>query len=223
MNGRYIVVMGWMMSTLGLSGNDLLCYALIYGYSQDSQGAYFGSIAHTAEALNIGKRTAVDVLNRLVERGCVSKQNVKINGVDRCIYKAIVPECMNTTPIPDNGSRPAQRRSSSNPKVMPPSLEEVKEYCRQRGNNVDAERFLDYYTANGWVQGRGKPIKDWRAAVRTWEKMNIVHYRNGNRNDKECIIAQRRGELQREIDTIDAAYRKNTLGQYDARAVPDAT
>ena len=50
-----------------------------------------------------------------------------------------------------------------------PTLEEVKEYCEERKNNVDAERFIDYYTANGWKVGKN-PMKDWKAAVRTWER-----------------------------------------------------
>lgn len=57
-------------------------------------------------------------------------------------------------------------------RFSPPSFEEVLAYCRERANGIDAHRFLDYYTANGWVQGRGKPIKDWKAAVRTWERNN---------------------------------------------------
>ena len=55
-------------------------------------------------------------------------------------------------------------------RFTPPTLEEVKAYCLERKNKVDAERFIDFYTANGWVQGKGKPIKDWKAAVRTWER-----------------------------------------------------
>lgn len=50
-----------------------------------------------------------------------------------------------------------------------PSVSEVEEYCRERGNSVDAERFVNYYSANGWKVGR-IPMKDWRAAVRNWEK-----------------------------------------------------
>lgn len=57
----------------------------------------------------------------------------------------------------------------SNTRLAPPTLAEVAEYCRERGSIVDPERFVDFYMANGWVQGKGKPIKDWRAAVRTWE------------------------------------------------------
>ena len=50
-----------------------------------------------------------------------------------------------------------------------PSLEDVKEYCAERKNNVDAERFINYYTANGWKVGKN-PMKDWKAAVRSWER-----------------------------------------------------
>lgn len=56
------------------------------------------------------------------------------------------------------------------PRFVPPTLEEVRAYCQERGNGVDPEGFADFYTANGWKQGRGKAIVDWRAAVRTWEK-----------------------------------------------------
>ena len=48
-------------------------------------------------------------------------------------------------------------------------MEEVKAYCLERKNKVDAVRFVDYYTANGWRVGKN-PMKDWRAAVRTWER-----------------------------------------------------
>jgi len=54
-------------------------------------------------------------------------------------------------------------------RFTPPSLEEVEAYCRERGNSVDPERFLDYYTSNGWKVGKNT-MKDWKAAVRTWEK-----------------------------------------------------
>lgn len=62
--------------------------------------------------------------------------------------------------------------SSGKTKFVPPTLQEVKDYCSERKNNVDAERFFDYYSANGWVQGKGKPIKDWKACIRTWERGN---------------------------------------------------
>lgn len=50
-----------------------------------------------------------------------------------------------------------------------PTLEQVQAYCKERNNSVDPQRFIDFYTSNGWKVGRNS-MKDWKAAVRTWEK-----------------------------------------------------
>jgi len=55
------------------------------------------------------------------------------------------------------------------PRFTPPSLDDVKKYCKERNNDVDAERWFDFYTAKNWMIGKNK-MKDWKAAVRTWEK-----------------------------------------------------
>lgn len=52
---------------------------------------------------------------------------------------------------------------------IPPTVEEVSSYCLERKNDVNAERFVDFYTSKGWVVGKNK-MKDWKAAVRGWEK-----------------------------------------------------
>lgn len=57
----------------------------------------------------------------------------------------------------------------SNRRFAPPSVSEVEEYCRERRNGVDAEQFVNFYAAKGWKVGN-QPMKDWKAAVRTWEK-----------------------------------------------------
>ena len=54
-------------------------------------------------------------------------------------------------------------------RFAPPTEEEVREYCKERGNHVDAGRFVAYYESNGWRVGKN-PMKDWKAAVRTWER-----------------------------------------------------
>lgn len=54
-------------------------------------------------------------------------------------------------------------------RFVPPTLEEVQNYCLERGNNVDAETFVDFYSSKGWMVGKNK-MKDWKAAVRTWER-----------------------------------------------------
>ena len=50
-----------------------------------------------------------------------------------------------------------------------PTIEDVQAYCQERNNNVDAQKWYDYYSANGWRVGKN-PMKDWKAAIRTWER-----------------------------------------------------
>ena len=52
-----------------------------------------------------------------------------------------------------------------------PTLEEVNQYCIERKNNIDPENFIDYYNSNGWKVGKNQ-MKDWKAAIRTWERRN---------------------------------------------------
>lgn len=66
--------------------------------------------------------------------------------------------------LPPNGVSDTRAKRFS-----PPTLDDVSAYIRERGSNVDAQRFLDFYTAKGWMVGKNR-MKDWKAAVRTWEK-----------------------------------------------------
>jgi len=50
-----------------------------------------------------------------------------------------------------------------------PTYDEVADYCLERRNGIEAAAFMDYYDSVGWMVGK-KPMKDWRAAVRTWER-----------------------------------------------------
>ena len=61
---------------------------------------------------------------------------------------------------------------------VPPSVEEVRAYCQERGNGIDPEGFVDFYAARGWVVGK-TPMKDWKAAVRTWESRDSARKQQG--------------------------------------------
>ena len=52
-------------------------------------------------------------------------------------------------------------------RFVPPTVDEVRTYCEEKGYTLDADRFVDYYTFNGWMVGKNR-MRDWRAAVRTW-------------------------------------------------------
>lgn len=71
--------------------------------------------------------------------------------------------------IKDNLKKNMGAKPPPTPRFVPPSVEEVAGYCRERGNCVDAEKFVDFYASKGWVVGKAK-MRDWRAAVRTWER-----------------------------------------------------
>lgn len=78
----------------------------------------------------------------------------------------------------------------------PPNIEDVKAYCQERKNNVDPERFIDFYSSKGWMIGKNH-MKDWKAAVRTWERNKQPQTGpNGIR------ISEERTDLDDEIDRI---------------------
>ena len=69
-------------------------------------------------------------------------------------------ECYPPTPL--SGGAKAKR-------FIPPTVDEVASYCQERGNGIDPEAFVDFYASKGWMVGKN-PMKDWKAAVRTWER-----------------------------------------------------
>jgi hypothetical protein len=71
----------------------------------------------------------------------------------------------------ENSNRSLELDVGSKTSKAKPSIEEVIQYCAARKNSVDPQTWFDHYSANGWKVGRNT-MKDWRAAVRTWERKN---------------------------------------------------
>lgn len=69
----------------------------------------------------------------------------------------------------DKDSKGESVRGKKERRFIPPSVEEVEQYCLERSNNIDAQSFIDFYESKGWMIGKNK-MKDWKAAVRTWER-----------------------------------------------------
>lgn len=76
-----------MIVDLGLSGNELIMYALIYGFSQNGEAHFHGSLNYITTAVNVTKANAKKILDRLVEKGLIKKRDVVIGGVKYCDYK----------------------------------------------------------------------------------------------------------------------------------------
>jgi uncharacterized protein YdaU (DUF1376 family) len=70
-------------------------------------------------------------------------------------------------------------------KFIKPTIQEIKDYCLERNNIVNVEKFFNYYEANGWKVGKN-PMKDWKACIRTWESNN---YNNNNQQAKTNNLA----------------------------------
>lgn len=79
--------------------------------------------------------------------------------------RAIVYATINDLWRVDNGGKP--KRSNV---FIKPTLDQVADYCKERKNDVDPEKFYDYYQTQGWKLANGNSMKDWQSAIRTWEK-----------------------------------------------------
>ena len=95
--------------------------------------------------------------------------------------------------------------SKKRKRFIPPTLEEVKSYCSERKNNVDADKFIDYYESNGWMVGRNK-MKDWKAAVRSWERNNY-----GNSKQQSHVVEEVPDYMRKQIDEMESFYSNHAF------------
>lgn len=72
-NENYINIQGWMIKELNLKGNELILFAIIYGFSQDGKSEYFGSIRYISEALKISTRTSAQLIRNLLDKKLIKR------------------------------------------------------------------------------------------------------------------------------------------------------
>ena len=177
-----------------LSPNAKLLYGEITALC-NSEGYCWASNKYFAELYEVTTITISRWINLLIKRGYITSKFIYKEGT-REIDKRYIQICSdpinkndkgyiqncydplnknvkeNNTSLNTTLNNTNEYSMSDKPtraRFIPPTVEEVKEYCSERKNKVDAERFVDYYTSNGWCVGKNK-MKDWKAAVRTWEK-----------------------------------------------------
>ena len=85
---NYIVIQSFMVSELGLKGNELLIYAIIFGFSQTTGQTFHGSLTYLESWTNSTRPTVISSLKSLVEKGLIEKEEQTINGVKYCSYRA---------------------------------------------------------------------------------------------------------------------------------------
>lgn len=126
-----------------------------------------------------------------------AESNGEVNS--KCLRKHHVsaPEVEEEREKEEEKERDGKKRTAK--RFTPPTVAEVRAYCQERQNNVDPERFIDYYTSNGWKVGKN-PMKDWKAAVRTWERQGWNGYGYGGKQ-------QQPQQLQRVVDENESIER----------------
>ena len=87
-NENFYVIHGWMMNELNLKGNELLVYAVIYGFSQTENQFFTGSLQYLMSATKASRQTIINCLNSMTKKGLISKREKNINGVKFCEYRA---------------------------------------------------------------------------------------------------------------------------------------
>ena len=129
------------------------------------------------------------ILQELIEAGVIDKNgdNIYIKFLDKQLNefndlsgkrsKAAQKRWSNANALQVESKSNAIREEKIREKniFIAPTHQEVIEYCKERNNNVDVNKFIDFYESKGWMVGKNK-MKDWKASVRTWEK-----------DSKECL------------------------------------
>ena len=123
----------------------------------------------------------------------------------RCRAKKDKLECNNVTPVLQSGygeiekekekekelEKELDTKANKSPtkakRFVKPTLSEIEQYCIERNNNVDAQHFYDHYESNGWKVGKNS-MKDWKAAVRTWEKNNYNKPAKSNKQNAIDVV-----------------------------------
>ncbi len=123
-------------------------------------------------------------------------------------------ESVSPTGDPAPPAEKPKRASSASVSRKPPTPEEVQAYCDERGNGlVDAERFCDYYAAQGWRLSNGQPLRDWKAAVRTWESREKERRLQAQHVPRASTVGQQRQQerqIQARMLLADREQRRQT-------------
>ena len=92
--------------------------------------------------------------------------------------------------------------STNRKRFIPPTLEEVQQYCQERENNINAENFIDYYSSVGWKVGN-RAMKDWKAAVRNWEHRKHDFDKGKSKNSfNNCMTNSLSGKELSELEKM---------------------
>lgn len=137
---NFYAVCGWMVTRLGLKGRELHAYAIIYGFTQDRETEFSGSLSYISEWLGCTKKTTIETLKSLINKGLIAKKQDEICGVKVNYYKVILPPAKQE-PTPFTGSV----------KTTPPSVKTTTGQCNnyhEGGVKITPNIYSNIYNNN---------------------------------------------------------------------------
>ena len=185
---NYITIQGWMVNQLKLKGAELITYAVIYGFSQDDQSVFSGTLGYLAEWVGVTKQAVCNILKKLVEKDLIIKIEKVVNGITFYDYKVnqktLIPIKESLIPIKETLMTPIkeslmvsnninnnynnniynniQKPKSKKKEFIPPTLDEWIEYAKSRKLDINKlKRAYESYTVADWHDSRGNKILNW--------------------------------------------------------------
>lgn len=124
-DGTYITIQGWMRTELKLSGNELIVYAIIYGFSQNKQGKFTGSAQYLADWVGCTRRTVMTILSKLVEAKLISKTEISLNNNEKRVSYQAESGCEKTSQGVKNFHRGCEKISQGGVKNFHMGCEKI--------------------------------------------------------------------------------------------------
>lgn len=158
-----------------LTANAKLLYGEISALAQ-KDGVCYATNKYFAELYNVSQVSISKWINSLVDKKYINFKIIYKEGTKEILnrYLTLVYDLIKEN-LKDNNTSTNNKEINNNKLLFTkknfkkPTLDEVQQYCSERKNNISAEKFIDYYESNGWKVGRNS-MKDWKAAIRNWEK-----------------------------------------------------
>lgn len=212
---NYLNIQDWMVDELHLKGNDLLAYALIYGFSQDEESCYNGSYAYIMRWLSVDERSAVRILKRLESMGLIKKWKVRVDGilVNRWTASTELPEKQPETELAENDSEGWQNVTPDKLSPLTKCQSEGWQNVSQRGDKMSPNNLL------GKPKGKYTPSRARSDGGETRVPMDVFSAWCTN-TVPEAERAPLMEQLQR-FDTYRAARRGKVWDEQAAQAVCD--
>lgn len=200
-----------------LNALDKVILIEIDSLDQGEKGCY-ASNEHLAEFCQCSKTKVSTAIKKLIDCGYIYVQNFdgrkrelksRLSNSERQDFKKCKADIQNlkesntyrntnnntvSNNIGDNNTPKSEKKE----RFKAPTVEEVQEYCTERGNNIDAQHFIDYYSARGWMLGKNH-IKDWKACIRTWERNDSFKPQKHNEEQEHRKYDQNGYESEEEL------------------------